>query len=267
MMSAARSTDRARIQWRAVSRIASVVLLALAIAVLPAAGQGPVRRSLVSADSARLVADLFFRAVADERWDVAAAMTDTMVIRRMVLERLRWRTQNATPREMTIEDFMRDDPDKPRVVAEYELRKFRERSAKVDADPISYEFAGVKSLEELSLLSARAATARFLEAQDQRASIREMARRAGCPDSVVTAPFTIHRILGAVLSTDTIAYVLHTDEMQMDYPTPFMGPMVMELRLRRDGWRIRPDYGVLRRMNSSVANVSCDSTARRRSPG
>src|SRR5688500_17840635 len=91
----------------------------------PVGGQPPPRRAHVSPDSARQVADLFFRAVADEQWDAAAAFVDTTAVRRMVLERMRWRRSEPTAREMTIEDFMRDDPQKPRVVAEYELKRWR----------------------------------------------------------------------------------------------------------------------------------------------
>lgn len=263
-MSVQASNDRVRNSRRAVIRIGCAAVT-LAIAVQPVLSQQPTRRPQVNADSARLVADLFFRAVADERWDVAAAMVDTMVIRQMVAERMRWRGQNER-REMTIDDFMRDDPDKPRAVAEYELKRYRDRAAKVDYDPITFEFAGIKSLDELALLSAREATARYLQAQDERVMLRQMAIRSGCADSTLRWPVTLRRILGTVLSGDTVAFVLHTDGlMGVDAASPGMGlgPMIMELRLRRDGWQVRPSLGLLRRVNAGISSMSCDSKRRR----
>lgn len=258
------ANDRVRNAWRAVIRIGWVGAT-LGIGVQPALSQQATRRPQANADSARLAADLFFRAVADQRWDVAAGLVDTMVIRQMVAERMRWRGQNER-REMTLDDFMRDDPNKPRVVAEYELKRYRERMTQVDYDPISFEFAGVKSLDELALLGAREATARYLQAQDGRAMLRQMAIRSGCADSTFRWPVTLRRILGAVLSADTVAYVLHSDGLMADdatSPGMSLGPMIMELRLRRDGWQIRPSLGLLRRENTGFSSMSCDSKRRR----
>ena len=262
-----RLADRARTHWRAVGRIVPAVTLSIALSGAPVGAQGSARRALVHADSARHVADLFFRAVADERWDVAAGLTDTMVVQRMVRDRLRWRRQEPAPPEMTIEDFMRDDPNKPRVVAEYEFKRYRERAAQFAGDPITYEFARVKSVDELARLSAREATARYIEAQDVRASVREMARRAGCADSAFGGGYALHRILAAALANDTVAFVLHTAGFLDDGFGPGMEPMVMELRLRDTSWRIRPGYGLLRRTNTAVGWVGCDSTRRRRPGG
>src|SRR5690349_17571194 len=63
------------------------------------------RRAVSSPDSARLVADLFFRAIADEKWEAAAGLLDTAAIRRMVAEQLGQHPERNR-REMTVEDFM-----------------------------------------------------------------------------------------------------------------------------------------------------------------
>jgi hypothetical protein len=256
---------------RRIRRAAVVIVYLTAVAIAaPAGAQAPARNPLANADSVRSVADFFFRAVADERWDVAASFIDTSTVRRFVLQRLRWQTASPPPREPTIDDFMRDDPAKPRVVAEYELKRFRERSAQVVDNPITFEFAGVKSLDELGALGAREATSRFLQAQDDRLRLREMARKAGCPESPITGPFMVHRILGAVLAADTVAFVLHeTGDGTVSQLSDFMvfDPMVMQLRLRGGRWRILPGPGLLRRINTAIAGVSCDSTLRRRPPG
>jgi hypothetical protein len=233
----------------------------------PVAGQPPARRAAVNPDSVRLIADLFFRAVADERWEGAAAFVDTTAVRRMVLERLRWRRSEPTRRQMTIEDFMRDDPQKPRVVAEYELKRWRDQMALTPSDGITYEFDGVKSVDELGTMSAREATARFIKAQDDRVRMRASLVRSGCGDSMMALPFTMRRILGVVLVGDTLAYVLHNDLPPEAGLMPGMEPMVMQLRLRSGSWRITPTHVLLRRAGSTVAVTRCDSTMRPRPPG
>jgi len=258
-----------RAHLRAITGVLTLVAALLGAAHKPVLAQAGTRRPQSSADSARLVADLFFRAVADERWPVAASMVDTGVIRRVVAERWRWRSAAPAADTLSVDYFMRFDPGKPRVVAEYELKRYREQMSKVEANPMMHEFAGVRSMEELRSLSALEATARFLQAQDERIQLREQMRAAGCPDSLARMPaFEIHRIVGATLSNDTVAYVLHYEARMEDQPGGgfVFDPMVMQLRLRRDGWRIIPSYGLLRRMNSGLVGVECPN-ARGRPPG
>jgi hypothetical protein len=238
-----------------------------ALANDPAAAQSATSRARSSADSVRLVADLFFRAVADERWEVAAAMVDTTLVRHMVSQRLRWRGQTPPQVDrLTIEDFLRDDPAKPRAVAEYELKRYREQMARVDEDFVSREFAGVKTLTDLARLSSLEATSRYLQAQDLRVQMREAARRAGCGDSTNRGPITFHRILGVAVSADTAAFVLHEDGVfpgEAERTIPRLDPMVMQLRLRRGTWRILPTMTLLRAAGSAIMAVQCDSSSRR----
>lgn len=259
-------SSRASSVGRAARSVATLLLAAHGVA----AAQAAPRRPQASVDSVRLAADLFFRAVADERWQVAAAMVDTTIVKHIVNQRLRWRSV-APPqsRELTIDDFMHDDPNKPRVVAEYELKRYREQIAKLDVGFISHEFAGVKTLPELSRLSALEATSRFLQAQDYRVESREAARRAGCPESFGGGPPQIHRILGVALPADTVAFVLHDDGLFASLeepPMPSMDPMVLQLRLRSGAWRILPSMTLLRRTGTAISIVQCDSV-RQRPPG
>jgi hypothetical protein len=238
-----------------------LALPAVMAGVVPhsADAQPATRRPQSNADSARLAADLFFRAVADERWSVAAAMTDTTLMRFIVAERLRWQPQTTRP-ELTLDDFLRDDPAKPRAVAEYEFRRYRERAVLTDGDGISYEFAGVKSLLELARLSALEASARYLQAQDARENVREAARRVGCPDSVAGLSPNLRRIVGVALASDTVAYVLHEDGAPPDESDglPRPEPMVMQLRLRGSRWTIMPGSALLRSPSSVGIVMRCD---------
>ncbi|HEX6049187.1 MAG TPA: hypothetical protein VFZ21_07960 [Gemmatimonadaceae bacterium] len=244
-----------------------VLFAGTTVAAQPSRNQAASPASRASADSARLAADLFFRAVADERWDAAAAMVDTIIVKHIVSQRLRWRgVQPPQPRPLTVDDFMRDDPNKPRAVAEYELRRYREQMARADFSFLSHEFAGITTLTELSRLSALEATSRYLQAQDFRVQSREAARRSGCPASYGGGPPPIRRILGVALPADTIAYVLHDDgppSAMVEQPMPRFDPMVLQMRLRSGAWRILPSTSMLRRPGSAIVAVQCDSATRR----
>lgn len=245
------------------ARFLTTCTAVLALWHAPLTAQAPSREPQAHADTVRLAADLFFRAVADERWNVAAAMTDTTLMRFIVAQRLRWQPQ-TTRAELTLEDFMRDDPSKPRAVAEAELRRYRERALLTDGDGISSEFAGVKSLLELARLSTLEATARFIQAQDVREQVRDAARRAGCPDSVEQPTANLRHIVGVALTSDSVAYVLHEDGTPHDEAggLPRPEPMVMQLRLRDARWIIIPGAALLRAPSGIGVVIRCDSPHR-----
>jgi len=206
-----------------------VVVAALAIAASESDAQSPTRRPQSSPDSARLAADLFFRAVADERWTTAAAMMDTTLMRFIVAQRLRWQPQGTRP-ELTLEE----------------------------------EFADVKSPLELARLSTLEATERYLRAQDLRQQVRIAARRAGCSDSIDRPPVTLRHIVGVAMASDTVAYVLHEESSPPDEGDglPRLEPMILQLRLRGAHWTIVPGSALLRSPMAAGVAVRCDSLRR-----
>ena len=252
-------------------RVATVFLAGMSFAlgsasVIPA--QRP-RPAVVSADSARLVADLFFRAVADEKWDAAARFVDTIPVKRKVALSVR-SARSAMPSFMAIEEIMQLDPKMPREVAEYQLKQARDRATNFNpAEFITYEFADVNSIRELEGLSALDATARHLQALDSRWALRKSIAASGCgsPDAG-PLPAPIHKILAAALGSDSVAYVLHESrefEMPPDSTMDlYWEPMVMRLRLGPQGWRIVPSRTMLSPMNSFIGQVTCDSTQKRK---
>jgi hypothetical protein len=206
------------------------------------AAQTPGRRTQASPDSARFAADLFFRAIADERWERAAAMMDTTLVQLIVAQRLRWQPQIAS--------------------------RGREHPTLSGGDAFSYEFAGIRSLLDLARLSALDATVRYLQAQDPRVQMRDAARRAGCADSLARTPITLRRIVGIALASDTVAYVLHEEQSPRDESDglPRLEPMVMQLRLRGPRWTIIPGSALLRPpVTLGAPAAPCDS-GRRSSP-
>jgi hypothetical protein len=228
-------------------------------------GAQSTRRPQAHADSVRLVADLYFRAVADERWDAAAVFVDTTAMRRLVTEQLRRPPQPAR-REMTIDDFMQDDPNKPRVVAEYQLKQYQQSAARFDPGGIlAYEFAGIRSINALRTLTIPQATVAYIKATDFRVQIREQARLSGCGDTTTTVsgPHSIRRIVATAIASDTAAYVLYDDGMFASMDPAYPGePSVLILRWRGSAWRIHPSSLRSRGMSCGVSTV-CDSTQRK----
>jgi hypothetical protein len=232
------TNGRARRRMRAA--VCAVGMACLAISTL---GAQSTRRPQAHADSVRLVVDLYFRAVADERWDAAAAFVDTTAVRRLVAEQLR-RPPRAMRREMTIEDFMQDDPNKPRVVAEYQLKQYQKSAARFDpGGMLAYEFAGIRSIE-----------------------MREQVRLSGCGDTTAatgSGPFSIRRIVATAVASDTAAYVLYEDGMFASMDPAYPGePSVLILRWRGSAWKIHPSSLRSRSMSFGVSTV-CDSTQRK----
>jgi hypothetical protein len=198
------------------------------------------------------VAAAFFKAVAEERWRDAARELDLAALDRYRRERIAAaRLPQPRSRPMTVDEYLRHDPDMPRAVAEYHVRKLNE----APHDPREWvlrEFADVRDIDALAALSAEESAARWLQAQDVRWAVRramEEQRKRGCLLPAETAegmPAPDHRIVGAVLVDSTTAYVLH-QEATMRRADPDVEaavyaepPRVMTLRRRSDRWRILP---------------------------
>lgn len=249
--------------WRVAAVLLGSVMLALGSARETRAQTS--RRAAANADSARLTADLFFRAIADEKWEAAAALLDTAAMRRMIAQQLRQRPE-FNRREMTVDDFMRGDSTKPREVAEYELKRYREQVSKFDAgDRFSREYYGIRSADDLRALSTTQAAARHLQAKDPRVQIRELLKQAGCADSTFTTPFTVHRILATALANDSIAYLLHEEGTSATSRSGYSEfPSVMVLRFRGNRWVIVPTPAFMGPGGVAIfGDGPCDATRRR----
>jgi hypothetical protein len=245
----------------AVVFLASVVTLGSATTLLAQAS----RRPAAHPDSARLTADLFFRAIADEKWETAAMFLDTISMRRMISQQLRQRPE-LNRREMTVDDFMRGDSTKPREVAEYELKRYREQVSKFDAgDRFSREYYGIRSASDLRALSTTQAAARYLQAKDQRVQLRELLKQAGCGDPTFTPPFTVHRILATALANDSVAYLVHDESATAISRAGYSElPSIMVLRFRGGRWVIAPTPMFMGPGGVAIyGDGPCDATRRR----
>jgi hypothetical protein len=234
---------------------------ALALLAVAASGAAP----LAAQDSPREVATAFFTAVAEERWRDAAGLLDLRTFERFRRDQVQWMRAPTPEPTITVEQLLRHDPGMPREVAEYEVKRIRERSRDVRGQMLEREFANVTSVDTLAALPAAEAAARWLQAQDYRwlwRLARRDAAHRGCP----TMPESegpraaVREIVGAILA-DTIGYVLHTDPMfrmrseDTDLHDP--SPVVMHLRRRAGRWLILPRHDVLRAAGT-IVTMDCE---------
>jgi hypothetical protein len=223
--------------------------LAVACALTLAAGGASAQAPPAPPDS---VAASFLRAVAGARWAEAATYLDRPSVervRRNALRAARFRTGDVF--EVTAEWLMQREPDMPREVAEYQVRKSRESRARA-FDLLAHEFARVADTTALATLPADSLAARWIEARDYRYRMRRALSERGCtpPDSALALmgrwqpPVT--RVLGSVVR-DSSAYVLHATEPEVQQRRAReLEPQVMQLRAGPDGrWRILARHDVL----------------------
>jgi hypothetical protein len=179
---------------------------------------------------------------------------------------------------LTPEQLQKTDPQMPRDVAEYEVKKARD--SYMDFDPVKFEFARVPSRDSLASLSVDEAAARWLEAKDRRWRVsvaRNDAVAAGrCPAPIPTVPepqpppteivASSIAALGASGAGDTVRYVLFRNpefwgagmtKEQLDYLRFQSTPSVLTLIRHPVGWRILPAMS-LGALGSGTAFVHVD---------
>jgi hypothetical protein len=240
--------------------------LTLCVAAAPAAGA---QRSDAAAPP-EVVAARFFAAVAAERWAEAVGYLDVAPLERHRQETAAAARAPGARREPTVEDLLRGEPDMPRAVAEYRVRKQREARARY-GDLVAHEFAHVADPAALARLTPEVAAARWLEAQDDRYEIRRQLAARGCRAEPTDPPLAQppHRILGTVVR-DSAAYVLHEDPEWADAVGrgwAGSGPQVLQLRRAADGrWRIAARHDLLRRANTMVGISECPRRGDARPP-
>jgi len=216
-----------------------------------------------------LVADSFFRATGAERWNDAVHFLDLEAIAQLRNEQVRSARRPARITPLTVERLLELDPDMPRAVAEYQVRKSNEQMK--DISLLAYEFARIPSIDTLAALPVAEVAARWLEAQGLRWQLRRsLASRQshGCDmsDSVLTAALLSRPATTPIFGTvveDSTASVLYGYPLDTWDASPrrarrnrgvaarAIPPQVMTLRLVTGAWRIAPGFG-----NTSVSFVS-----------
>lgn len=219
------------------------------------------------ADTPESVIRTYFRAVAEQRWRDAAQFVDTAFTERM--RRHTIASAMEPERVVTVEEHMRNDPEMPREVAEYFVRR-AEQSMRAYGNEISYQFAMVEDTGTLQQLSPLDAAARYVQAKDFRYTLWRSYRMApGCADSTPDDE-ALHEltprpeVLASVVRGDT-AWIMYRDTSRMSSEV-LRGPEIAAMRRVQGRWLVdlehAPDRG-----SGALFAIECtksDSAATRR---
>jgi hypothetical protein len=200
--------------------------------------------SIAAQPSPRDAAARFLDAWNARRWPEAARLLDLDQFDRLrqdFITRAR-RTSNEGP-QLTVEELRRQDPDMPREVAEYQVRRMQEQQRRY-ADPTPFEFARVSSVSALRALTAEEAAARWLESRDPQWQVKMQYEQAGCPapDDITEIVPPRRRLIGIVADGDSLGYAVYREEQPGgDTPAWAGGDVsVLELKSRRGRWLVPP---------------------------
>jgi hypothetical protein len=152
-------------------------------------------------------------------------------------------TRVAPEPPMTVESLMAQDSTMTRAVAEWQVSKMRQYA---DSEPFAYlshQFARVRTQRELFALTPDEAAARWIEAQDPRTAMRELATVGVQAAHSRRATARARAGIPGIVVADSLAYALFDREFVA------LAPLVERRSSSRAtdaaGWRIAPQYGLL----------------------
>ncbi len=205
---------------------------------------------VVAQSSPRDAAERFIAAWDQRDWSGAATLLDLDLFDKFRQDFVdRARRQGESSPEVSVDDLLRQNPGMPRDVAEYQVRMIHQQRERY-ADPTSFEFARVGSLDELERLSPAEAAARWLESRDPSWQIRMQFEAAGCrpPSDADDVPPVHRHLIGIVDEDDSTSYALFREQRAGDDQAPaWVGGDVFVMVLHRDGprWEVVPRSDLL----------------------
>jgi len=166
--------------------------------------------------------DATLNALNAEDWRGAAQLCDPVSLRAFKRHLLEQFAPEKPARELTIEDFLRHTPDKPRQVAEYELAQHRRR---VDLRRrLEEELPGVSSVDDLQQLDPAEAFARWLDGRSVRRQVERQIADARSPHAMDGAALRRYRAaytpLGVVFEGPRLAHVMYRHDFGLMADTP-----------------------------------------------
>jgi len=191
----------------------------------------------------------FLRAVEEERWYDATEFIELGRFEAELASTIEFaRRPRMAPPPMTVDDMRRHDPDMPREVAEYQLKRLQRQLEDTRAH-LRYQFADIPSVDSLSRLTLRQVAARRLEARDERYLLRLQLAEGnnGCSAEHGAALLREHApvpatILGSIVRDD-VAYVLveapTRAAARVDELAAMATPSVIRVVRWGSQWRIR----------------------------
>lgn len=153
-------------------------------------------------------------------WAAAASLCDPASLaafKRGLLERVSPTRAETT---MTVEQYLKFQPDMPREVAEYQVAEMRRAAASNRV--LEDELPGVASAEALRALTPAEVYAAWLEGGSYERQLERSIRSARVPDAVLEElrsqprPRRTYRVLGSVRDGERLAFILYREEFEYD---------------------------------------------------
>lgn len=204
----------------------------------PVEGQGT-----SAAEEAEAVVRAAFAALDAMRWSEAAAL-----VHPETLERIRaWELQSARDQQRLRDEplaYYRGAEMPPEVVAWHaEQRRRHERRSSGSVSWLSWQFAGIGTLEQLEALSAEELFARHLEASDPRAQLARHVRGTGqeVPPEVAEAVAGLlpqRAVIGSVVENDATVHVVYRTRSGAGPDVQADEVATVTVRRTPQGWRL-----------------------------
>lgn len=170
--------------------------------------------------------ELFHAATAamqKEDWAGTAALCDPVSLSVFQRELVAQMSPPRTRRTLTVEDMLRNEPDMPRVAAEYQIAKMQKYN-----DPtalLRQELPGVESVEELRKLDPASAFARFLAGESPTQQLERLIAQGRVParavESIRATAKTFVRppeLVGTLPDGENLTHIFYRSPLQGDNP-------------------------------------------------
>ena len=222
-------------------------VVVLVAAVTAAANNLGAQRAPATADE---TARAFVTAFASERWLDAARLLDLSVLEKSREATLKYARAPRVVHQWTVEELMKVDPEMPRAVAEYQIKRMGQTESDQDREMFSMTYANILDTTALKAATPLELGARWMEARGIRYHMqRAQARAPECPippgtDTTLNMPGQLRAYIGTIVQGDTAFAVVRNrmfeNDPEAELPSRFKVDLLVLLR-RQATWKVIPD--------------------------
>ena len=235
-----------------VCQLAAVVIctMIIPVAMRPAQAQG------TDAAAAQAVGAAFLKAKEAGDWKAAAGFLNLEPLERERQSAAEMARQEREMPPWTVERFMQMDPEMPRAVAEYQVKRMN--VTRKFPNILEMQF-GVGNADSLLALPMEAVAEHWLEAHDERWSYRLAMRMSNCStimSDTAGMPHPTYHVIGTIVN-DTLAYMLFDSRgpnSRMADAMHWDPPEIVRLIRTRGTWWVFPGS----ESSGGLVNMSID---------
>lgn len=197
------------------------------------------------AAAAQAVGTAFLKAKEAGDWKAAAGFLDLDPLRRQREMAVEMARQERKMQPMTVERLMQMDPEMPRAVAEYQVKRMN--IPRKFPNSLEMQF-GVANADSLLALPMEDVAQHWLEVHDERWSYRLAMRMSNCGQDVPDTtgmPHPTYHVIGTIVE-DTVAYMLFDSRGIFPRPVDAVHwdpPEMIRLIRTRGTWWVLPSAG------------------------